>query len=299
MILTIDTSKDTHADLRAAAFMLLHIVGDLDEPKVPTLTVTEDSAGKIEAKMPIVDVATGKTSTIVVKEIGDNVVNFPPPQSATSGPPAANTFPQVTVAPIALNTVSVPPDYDVAGMPWDSRIHGQKRAKKQNGTWKLQRGIDPAFVESVVKDLHSRGLIKSAVPEGTTIHLNKSGTEAIPPPTLTQDAMARIAALQPPATVILPPESNTVPLPPPPSDAAAAGVPPPPVTASVSIPPPPADGSVSPFKELMDALTAATRAGKITPAQVNLTVQQAGAPNLPALREMPDLIPLVRMTLGV
>jgi hypothetical protein len=42
---------------------------------------------------------------------------------------------------------------DKSGMPWDERIHASTKTTKQDGTWKLKRGVDPSEVKKVEAEL--------------------------------------------------------------------------------------------------------------------------------------------------
>lgn len=109
------------------------------------------------------------------------------PASASTIPPASQVFAQssavavpspiVPVAPpaptsaVPVNTppaplAAVPPapaapaltnpapngEVDAKGVQWDERIHSSSKAKISDGTWKLKRGVDKAFVSAVLAE---------------------------------------------------------------------------------------------------------------------------------------------------
>jgi hypothetical protein len=156
-------------------------------------------------------------------------------------------------------------DFDKSGMPWDARIHQKSKNKKKDGNWKLIKGIDPAIVQAVTTEIAAT---KAAAPASGTVLL---------PATQTQQS------------------AGSVSVPPPPPIAAPANVPAPPVASAVPVPPVAAAGSVGGinFRELIDKITAATKAGTITPQKVNEACLAAGAPSLMQLNSMPNLIPEV------
>lgn len=325
----IDTTYDRTCevnknDYRAAAAFLLHLVGDLkDDEETPAAPGTH--AGQIPGKYTVGDVSIDTRPippTVVVppppvnltppppppvpvsdddgEDAPSNVLNFPtpPPPPAPSGVSSAsgstasttlastpNVPPPPLVAPVMTAAAAgaegssmsqlVPPSHgvstvDSAHMPYDARIHQKSGNKKKDGTWKLIKGIDPAIVQAVTIELAAR---KGAV-----------------------------APVSLPASIPLPPGDNrnlayTVPLPPVAGVPAPPVVPAPPISSSVPVPPVSAVGPVGgiTFRDLIDKLTAATKAAQITPAKVNEICQNAGAPSLMQLDKMPNLIPEVNM----
>jgi hypothetical protein len=77
-------------------------------------------------------------------------------------------------------------------MPWDVRIHQRLKAKKKDGTWKIQKNISPELVQHVTAELASKKLSVS--------------TAAAPPPP---------AAGAPPPPPPAPPAAGAPPPPPP------------------------------------------------------------------------------------
>ncbi len=51
-----------------------------------------------------------------------------------------------TPAPVTAGNTA---EFDVAGHPWDERIHSQARTKTKKGHWRLQRGVDKDLVAQI------------------------------------------------------------------------------------------------------------------------------------------------------
>lgn len=190
----------------------------------------------------------------------------PPPPSLSPPTPAAAAVPQS--APAATAPGAAPPnqapEFDSAGVPFDERIHQKKRGKKTDGSWKLQKGIDPAVVQSVISELSASGKM--------------------------QQPGAASSAPNPPSAASV---FGKSPLP------AGAEAPPPPPAANPAPPPPPASDAMPTvtFRTLVAKCAAATKAGKLQPQQIAAICQQHGAPTLMALNSMAHLIPAVNDTL--
>lgn len=58
-----------------------------------------------------------------------------------------------TPAPVAQAPVNNSDELDVKGLPYDARIHSAGKSKNQDGTWRYRRGVDPALVEQVEKEI--------------------------------------------------------------------------------------------------------------------------------------------------
>lgn len=220
-----------------------------------------------------------------------NIVNFPKPTAPTA--PAQLEVPPPPPAPLessssslqpgsslpvappsnlpiatAPSTPSPPVEFDSAGVPFDDRIHQKKRGQKTDGSWKLQKGIDPAIVQRVISELSASGKMRPL--------------DAPPPPS---------------ANVPSPPSSEAAsvfgksPLP------ASAAAPSPPINEAPP-PPPPSDAMPTvTFRALVARFAAATKDGKLTPQEVQGICQQHGAPTLMALNSMAHLVPDVSATL--
>jgi hypothetical protein len=94
--------------------------------------------------------------------------------------------------------------------------------------------------------------------------------------------------------------ARDVPVPPVPTEPAAASVPASNgAGASVPVPSQPAAGAVSgiTFAQLVTELTQATHSGRLTTEAVQTLLQSCGAPNLAALRGMPQLFADVKASL--
>jgi hypothetical protein len=150
-------------------------------------------------------------------------------------------------------------------MPFDARIHQKSRNQKKDGTWKIQKGIDQALLQSVVAELASKRLTPNAAPSPL------SGRPS-------SESQAQMPLVVPPPPASVPPVPN---VPPPPVD-----VPPPPAGTSE-----PATGVT--FRQLLDKITEGTKAGKLDPMKVAQIVQSNGAPNITSLKGMAHLIPAV------
>lgn len=290
MQITIDTMKDSHEDIRNAAAFLLHLIGDLnDEPEelarhTHTQTTTETATvGDVSHTITktLADIPAPPSGLFVPpppplvpadstsdegngEETGypaSNVLPFPvpppppPPPSTSSVDTAAPRPPAPPASTAAGVSTVVSVEVDSAGMPYDARIHQKGKGKKKDLTWKLIKGIDPAVVAAVTAEL--------AASKGAS------------------------------APVSLPQGQGPVPVPPvpPANGAATASVPTPPTPPAVPVPPVAAVGAVSPYRALIERITAATKEGKITPARVNELCQLNGVPNLMQLNNMPDKLP--------
>lgn len=166
MFLTIDTEKDELSALRAAAAFLLTLTGDMtrEESIVP-------AAASFPPAPPIPDNVlpfAAPAAPAPLPPFGS--IPPPPPFPADSLPPAPGLT--LTAAPVGTLEVGMPiagvgipegsvivqraassADLDSAGLPWDARIHQKARNKKKDGTWKLQKGIDPGIVAQVTAQL--------------------------------------------------------------------------------------------------------------------------------------------------
>lgn len=190
------------------------------------------------------------------------LIDIPPPPL-----PPASLLPSVLNSPGNIPVASAPVEFDSSGVPFDDRIHQKKRGQKTDGSWKLQKGIDPAVVQAVISELSAAGKM---APAGT---VQPRATTA-----------ASSAASQSPAAGVF----GKSPLP--------AGATP----ADNPAPPPPPSSDAMPtvtFRALVAKCAAATKDGKMTPQEVQGLCQQHGAPTLMALNSMAHLIPDVNASL--
>lgn len=169
-------------------------------------------------------------------------------------------------------------------MPFDLRIHQKTKGKKRDGTWKLQKGIDQALVTAVTQELHARMI--NSTPAAPPAN--------VPPPPPPTAPSVGIPPIPPPGA--LPPHPVGVP-------ADVQG------NQSVHVPQPPDVGvshpahpnmvqpaSVGPaadYRALVNKLTAARNAGKLSGEQLTSLLLQAGVPSLQLLGSMLHLVPIV------
>jgi len=258
-------------------------------PNVPTGTSADalvrraglDPSGPSAPFVPPAPPSPGETVT-VLGENGNVVAQTPPPPAppspmsapaavtpATPAPPSPSS-----AAPVSPGASVAPPvadEYDRAGVPWDVRIHQDGKSQKKDGTWKLRKKIDPALVESVMRELAPR-VRKPTAP---------SAPEAPPAP----------------SQVSLPPDGAVAPPPPPPVPQAPAGetvaAPPPPPPPAI-VPPAPggeAQGqTVDPFRALVAKITKARAEKKLSPEEVTAAVTGAGVASLQLLNAMPHKV---------
>ena len=287
MQLTID-SDESKENLRLAASFLLHLAGDLPE----VTNGPADETGQVSALL------VGRAAAALDAAYPESRVPPPPPpftSAATAGAPpppppppapiadataAASTVapPAAVVTGAASATAVTADEFDSSGLPWDGRIHQARKGVKKDGTWKIQKGADPALVESVIKELVAR-----------------KGMAPTPPPAATGSAPP-----PPPAPpVSLPAGQVSLPLPPV-GAASDMSIVIPATAAPVPAPAAPAVGAVSTgYRELIAKCSAATKAGKLDGAKLATIVQRHGCPSVQALRDMPHLIPLVETDVDV
>lgn len=271
MQLMIDFDNETAAGLRFAAKMLLDVASWRDKaspgatpiPGVPTKPAPEVPAAPA-AEPKAADAPPPPPPPALDAETRSAAPLVPPPPPADSQATGPSTQSSAPPSPEPNVTAM----FDKAGMPWDARIHQKGRSQKKDGTWKLQKGIAPELVQSVTAELAAKRLPLSVqsplLPSTAQPPATSAASSALPPP---------------------PPDFGTG------SPASNAAPPPPPPPAASDAPPPPNDGSVSQFRELLDKITAGTKAGKLNPIKVAEIVQSHGAPNIMALKSMPNLIP--------
>lgn len=221
-----------------------------------------------------------------------NVVPFPPPPPSAPLPSASTAAAQEasTASPTSAPASALTQDYDSAGVPFDPRIHQANGNKKKDGTFKIKKRIDPAFVSAVMKELapRIRG-VQTPLPVGASAApVSLPQTEAP-----AYDEAARTEG-----------HVNTLPPPPPPPPSGALPPPPPP-------PPPPAPEAqasaanagakaspggappVDPYRALLQKIIDARRAEKITAEEVAQICASVGAPSVSLLNNMPELVPQV------
>lgn len=280
MQLMIDINVETPAGLRLAAqFLIDHAAlrEALERGEVPagTLTPPPPPPPPPSSVVPFAPPAPSAAAPSAI----------PPVPPAAPSPPAslAPIAPSAPV-PAAPSATAVSADeHDSAGIPWDARIHQKGKSKKKDKTWKLQKGIAEATVAAVLQELTAQGRVRAAAGEVPA------------PPSF-------------PGSVPVPPVSGSMPAPLPPGAMSAPGVatdggiPAPSVNfpgSAVPVPPAPVLGVPAPgvvqvgFRELVQKISAARNANRITAEEVNQCVAAAGVPNLQALSALAHKVPEV------
>jgi hypothetical protein len=65
----------------------------------------------------------------------------------------------IGTTPQQINNLMDGIELDVNGLPWDTRIHSRTKSKLVDGSWKVQRGVNPAVLDQVTAEL--RGVIQT------------------------------------------------------------------------------------------------------------------------------------------
>jgi hypothetical protein len=261
MQIMIDSASDNAAYLRRVAKFLNEEadIRDQDEgTQMPPLAITPKLAlvpQPVKIEEPSVD--TSKVDFGLDQSSGSTAAI---PQQTAPLPvqvPVAQVAPAETPAGAGVpeSSANTVVERDALGMPWDARIHQAAKGKKVDETWKLKKGVDPALVATVTAELSAAGL--SAPAPQTTVVAQPVLQQAPPPPVTQQVA------------------------PPPPSQAPA------PVAQAVP------SAEVTDFRKLMQKITAATNAGKLTNVQVDSALVSVGLPprQLVALVQNADKVP--------
>lgn len=179
----------------------------------------------------------------------------PAPMPANAAPTAA--------PPTVLPAGAVEVDKD--GLPWDSRIHVESKAKNADGRWRNKRNLDAALKAQVEAELRQ-----------------VMGAPAAPLASAPSPAL--------PAALVTTPTAG------PASSAVAAPVPPAPPQAPVApAPSAPVDDAAlrQQFVGLVGRASAAIQGGKVTQAEVNQICTDSGIPALPLLANRLDLVATV------
>lgn len=267
-----------------------------------------------------VPVAAPPTDAPIVPPAPVATPTVPTVPTVPFAPPVDSTNRSAQPATMTTGVTSTTPDeLDSAGVPWDARIHQKTKGRKKDLTWKLQKGIDPALVSSVMQELQAQGRVRSAtIPVPTAPSVEQPNPTAVfgrtPLP---------VGAIAP---VPLPPAApygqtydyqghaqqgqtqengqaqsqgqNLAPVPPPPPSVTV------PAGPTVPVPPAPNVGlpntgqsnvlpMVSEFRALVSKITEARHAGKLTAEQVNAAVAKAGVTSLQMLSSMAHLVSVV------
>lgn len=295
-----DNPKRLHA-IRAAAYFLLHAIGDLQDLETPTAPPVAPAAMAPAANAAAASVAVNTSMTPPAPMVSVPVSNVPPPPNAFI--PTSFSVPP----PPPPSSAATDADYD--------EETGERNDFPQAGTVPPPPSVNtaavlaplPAPVQTAAAVLSvasvataTTGTIEydsAGMPWDARIHQKAKGKKKDNTwklikgidPAIVQAVTAELAARKgASAPVSLPQGSNSVPVPPVTNVPAPPGVPAPPASAPVSVPPPPAVGAVSasPYRALIDKITELTKAGKLAPAKVAEICQSHGAPSLMALNGM-------------
>lgn len=199
--------------------------------------------------------------------------------------------------PIVATPIFPPPapglDLDSSGLPWDGRIHSDKRTKVAEGTWKVKRNTPPELVASVLREQQiamGQTNVAPAVPSPMT-----------PPPAAVFAQPTPVPGVDVPFTPATYPTMNM----PVPSAPFVASVEPP--VAQAPIIPPPSAGaapvaspnSAATFERLMAVIAPAFAQGLVNQETISKAVNSVGLPSLPMLAHRPDLVSTVAIALGL
>lgn len=225
----------------------------IDAPTEPGLTDFSGNDNPAEVFANTVTEVGAETVVTASTVPGPDTIDIPLPP-ATSAPVADNTISTSTTTAPASNV-----ELDDEGLPWDVRIHSSSKAKIKDGTWKLKRGLDAAYVEEIKAEL--KQVMNIPAPAATT-----------PPPPQPQDTNAFSVG-----TV------NKL------IEAGNGGT-------AIAPPPPAAEpAKITTFAQLARAITEK----KIDNATVSAVLNAYGIGSMPLLAPRPDLIPGVAEALGL
>jgi hypothetical protein len=175
MQITVDTEKDSPAVLSNVGKFLVLGYGSLAD-KIATVAGAQPQPGAaVTAAVPLAPKAppapdfapsdslpadaleSGKAPADVQAAAVFGGSAAPAAPLAPPAPPAPPALPPIPPAPPAIppapGAALTPVERDTAGVPYDARIHNKSRTKKQDGTWKLAKGIDSAVVAAVLAEI--------------------------------------------------------------------------------------------------------------------------------------------------
>lgn len=310
--------------VRAAAYFLLHTIGDLNASESSTTedTITEGSVSRTVKQTvpgsvpppptftdpsvpPVAHVVTAPAVPTAVAAAAVNTSTIPP--APTVSAPVYDTV----APPIQGNHVSVPPpppppttdgDYDdETGEPHSNVVNfplpgtvPPPPASNSNAATAAPLPSHNATSAAAAPAVASAEYDSAGMPWDARIHQKAKGKKKDNTwklikgidPAIVQTVTAELAARKGASA----PVSLPLPVPPVANVPAPPGVPAPPATsgAPVPVPPVPAAGvvGVSAYRALIDKITDLTRSNKITPAKVSEICQVHGAPSLMALNTM-------------
>lgn len=272
MRITIDTDKDTPSSIYLSLTQFARIfaatpTGGEARPDIPDLRrrVDDETADNAlaaatfgqptatPAPFPtIAQLDASRAATVIPPApAAPPVAEVPPAPAAPVAPPAAIVAHGMQLAGVAL---------DVAGLPWDARIHAATKTKIVNGTWKKKKGLDPAVAAAIEAELRAVMGLPAAVAAAPVA--------PVPP--------------APPAAAPVAPVPPVVPV------APVAPLAPPPLTAA----------QVTTFAQLMALITSYVSAGKWTHPETQAICAAQGIPALPLLASRVDLIPQVAASIA-
>lgn len=274
MQITVDPSGLSQAQREAVAGFLLAY--PVDSCAAEVHDNTELAALDRDAKLPTppVDLSAAEAGAAFAVLPAPGADPFTTSAATPAGnvppPPVAIAPPPVNLGPASSGAPVMSADLDKNGLPWDSRIHAESKAKVADGSWRMKRNLDPAVRATVEAELRQ-----------------VMGAPAAPlaVPTVTTPAPAAPVGASSPTITALP----------------AVAPPPPPVTIAPVVQPAPvgsmaafgqaveADGRQA-FVQLVGRASAAMQAGKITQAEITECCQAAGIPALPLLANRLDLV---------
>lgn len=216
------------------------------------------------------------------------------PLAPAATPPSAAIAPTVVLSAVAAvpggaATANAPTsipgvEKDSTGLPWDARIHAGNKATKQDGSWKVKKGInDPSFIPRIEAELRAAMAAPGVAPAPAAAVPAAAPVPAVP-----------VAPVAVPATVAVP-VTGAVPLPP------TATVSPPPSTpapaASVAPIASPSSAPVLNFGSFMAKIAPYMANGKLTTEKQNEILSQFGlTTGFGGLMARPDLLPGVDAT---
>lgn len=255
---------------------------DVGRPEAPLVPFVPP-VGSVPAAPAVVDTAA---------LFGGQTAASAAPLAPVATPPSAAIAPTVVLSaaaavPGGAATANAPTsipgvETDSTGLPWDARIHAGNKATKQDGSWKVKKGInDPSFIPRIEAELRAA----MAAP-GVAAAPAAAVPAAAPVPAVPVAPVAVPVAVAVPVTgaVPLPPIATVAP--PPSTPAPAASVAP---TASPSSP-------VS-FGSFMAKIAPFMANGKLTAEKQNEILAQFGlTTGFGGLMARPDLLPGVDAT---
>jgi hypothetical protein len=138
-----DSAEELVAELWALLGSMLGDEGDDDGGGEEVDYVTPELTGK----GPAVVITDEELEVLTGKDL-DKPKEHP---SLIFADNAENTYTDPEGVPEGSEVIGV--ELDAEGIPWDGRIHVDSKNKVKDGTWRLKRKLDEAYVESVKAEL--------------------------------------------------------------------------------------------------------------------------------------------------